>query len=474
MAITSPLQHGLEIGRRALSAQQAALNYTGHNIANANTPGFSRREVNLEHVASGAGNGVGSGADVGSVVRQRSRFLDAQVRVEQQVLGRWEAVERAMEGIEAIFNEPVGAGSSETGSVFNEPAGVGLSGSLSRFWNAWQDLANVPESGAARAAVRQEGEFLTTTLNQYSAQLLDTRRELDNEVIDVVEEVNDIIDQLATLNQQIPQANFAEGGAADLQDRRDQLLEQLSLRVDMAVVEHDNGQLSVLLSGHNLIEADQAVHLRVRQLTQDGLTSARVFFDDDNSVVPASGGQLEGLVEARDEVIPGVAARLDELAAAMVTEINLQHRAGYGAVGAWGVDFFDPEKTRAASIALDDAILADLNNIAASADGNRGDNAIALAISGLRNRQMLAGDTATVDQFYNSLLGDIGARSKEAQTMASNHRLFSTQLETRRQGVQGVSLNEEAAQLVLYQRAYQAAARTVSIIDDLMEVTINI
>ncbi|MBT4096677.1 MAG: flagellar hook-associated protein FlgK, partial [Gemmatimonadetes bacterium] len=159
------LASGIEIGRRALQAQQTALQVTSHNIANANTPGFSQRTVELENVA-GVPGGVGGGVNAASVTRERDQFLDAQMRVELQVLGRWQAMERALSGIEGIFNEPAGAGSSEAGTIFNEPSGLGLSGSLSRFWNAWQDLANVPESGAARAAVRQEADFMVTTLHQ--------------------------------------------------------------------------------------------------------------------------------------------------------------------------------------------------------------------------------------------------------------------------------------------------------------------
>jgi len=466
----------LEIGRRALQAQQVALNTTGHNIANANTPGFSRRQVNLENVVSGVRGGIGSGVEAASVVRQRSRFVDAQMRVEQQVLGHWEALERALGSIEAIFNEPAGAGSSEAGTVFNEPSGVGLSGSLSRFWNAWQDLANVPESGAARAAVRQEAEFLTHSLHQYHTQLRDTRMELDNEVVAAVADINELVDQLGSVNAQIPRANFNGGAAGDLEDQRDRLVEQLSRLVDISVVERENGQVSVLLSGHNLVEGDSVIHLRVRQLTQNGITAGRVFFADDRSLAPIREGRLRGLMEVRDEVVPSFMESLDQMAGGMVEKVNELHRSGYGLDGSTGLNFFDPDpaKNKAGNITLDEVILEDLNNIAASGDGNTGDNAAALAISGLRNQRLLANDTATIEGFYNELLGEVGARSKEAQTMSENHRLFSQQIENRRQSIQGVSLNDEAAQLVLFQRAYQAAARATSVIDELMEVTINI
>lgn len=466
--------NGIEIGRRALQAQQTALQVTSHNIANANTPGYARRTVDLTNVAGVPGTGVGSGVDVTGVVRQNNAFLDAQARVEQQVLGRWEAVERAMTGIEAIFNEPAGAGSSEAGTIFNEPSGLGLSGSLSRFWNAWQDLANVPESGAARASVRQEADFLVTTMHQIHSQVADTRRGLDEDIVSQVQEINGILDSLAAINGEIPRAG-AGTLSGDLIDERERLLQDLSNRVNISVLEKGNGQVSVLLAGHNLVQQNQAVHLDVRSVTQNDFPTSVVFFSDDGSVTSIEEGQLKGLMEVRDNTIPDVLGRMDALAGALVSEINRLHRSGTGPTGATAVDFFDSDKTSASNIAVDTKVLEDLNNIAASGDGNTGDNSVAIAIAGLRNATDIAGlQGDTVEGFFFTLLGEVGARSKEAQTMAENHRLFASQIDNRRQGVQGVSLNDEASQLVLFQRAYQAAARTVSTIDQLMETTINL
>jgi len=468
------LASSIEIGRRALQAQQTALQVTSHNIANANTPGFSQRTVELENVA-GVPGGVGGGVHAASVTRERDQFLDSQMRVELQVLGRWEAMERALSGIEGIFNEPAGAGSSEAGTIFNEPSGLGLSGSLSRFWNAWQDLANVPESGAARAAVRQEGDFMVTTLNQLDAQLANLRGSLDQEVVAQVDEINAILDSLAAINGEIPRSGYDGGTGGDLLDQRDRLLEDLSERVDISVLEKDNGQITVLLSGHSLVQQNQAVHLDSRTINQNDLATSTIFFSDDGSLAPIREGALRGLIESRDLTIPDFQSRLDTVAATMVEGVNGLHRGGTGSTGTSGVDFFDNAKLTASNISLDDRIIADLNNISASGDGNAGDNGVALGIAALRNDDSLAalgGDT--IEGFYFTLIGEVGARSKEAQTMAGNHRLFSSQIENRRQSVQGVSLNDEAAKLVLFQRAYQAAARTVSIIDDLMEVTINL
>jgi len=474
MPVNSPAHHGLEIGRRALQAQQAGLNVTGHNIANANTPGFSRRQVSLENAISRVNSGIGSGADVASIQRQRSSFDDAQMRVQQQVLGRWEALERSLGSIEAIFNEPAGAGSSEAGTIFNESSGLGLSGSMSRFWNAWQDLANVPESGAARAAVRQEADFLVTTLHQYNNKLHQTREELDERIVGEVEAINDILDQLRDINDALPEAGFNRGDDSDLRDRRDLLLDQLSNKADISVIERENGQMSVLLAGHTLLDGDHVAYLGLRQVPRDGQSVSEIIYSDDGSFASVGEGQLRGLTEVRDGVVPDMLARLDAMAAGLVERVNELHRGGYGLDGATGTNFFEPDHVSASNISIDAAILDNLDNIAASADGNSGDNGLALAISSVRNEGIVDEGTQTMEGFYNEMLGDIGARSREAQTMAENNRLFAQQIENRRQSVQGVSLNDEASQLVLFQRAYQAAARAVSIIDDLMEVTINI
>ena len=214
--------------------------------------------------------------------------------------------------------------------------------------------------------------------------------------------------------------------------------------------------------------------LALRRLEMDGAAVNQVVFGDDRTPATMGAGVLRGLLEVRDGVIPGALARLDQIAAGLVTEVNRLHREGFGRDGSTGIDFFAAEQTSAGGVALSRQILEDLNHIAASGDGHAGDNGLALAIGGLRNKPVLAHGTATLDGFYRELLGDIGARSKEAQNMAGSHRLFAEQLDNRRQSIQGVSLNDEAAQLILFQRAYQAAARTVSLIDELLEVVVNL
>ncbi len=474
MAITSTANHGLEIGRRALQAQQVAINTTGHNIANANTPGYSRRRVNLESAVSGTLGGIGTGADAASIERQRNAFVDAQVLVQNQVLGKWEALETTLKGIEALFNEPAGPGPSEAGAVFDQSSGIGVSGSLSRFWNAWQDLANAPDNGAARAVVRQEGQILTSTVNSLQAQLTESRLQLDRQIRDAVAAINDLLDRVAGLNTQIAARQFDASGSGDLQDQRDRLVEQLAEHMDLSAMKREDGQVSLMVRGHDVLTGDRMVHLHVRGNAPGDAGISTVYFSDSRTPVQLRGGRLGGLLEVRDDVVPDLLRGLDDIAYTLTREVNDIHRNAYGLNGTTGIDFFAADGTTASGFALDQAILDDLDHVAVSGDGHAGDNAAALAISQLRDRRLLAGGTVTPERYYTQLLGELGTRSQAAQTMASNHRLYAQELENRRQSIQGVSLNDEAAQLVMFQHAYQAAARSVSMIDTLMQVVLNI
>ena len=472
----SLISQGLEVGRRALHAQQLGLNVTGHNIANVNTPGFSRRRVDLSLVTSEISplGDIGAGVEVLDVLRQQSHFMNAQVRLENQILGRWEFLEQAMSEIEGIFNEMGGAGASEAGAVFSEPSGTGISGSLNRFWNAWQDLAGDPEGGAARAAVRAEGDALVTSFHQLADHFSELRAQLDAEVVSLADEVNALAERIVDLNRSIPTAKADGGTAGDLEDQRDVLIEELSKIVEVEVVERENGHVLVSVGGHHLVDGLEQTTVVVNRVVGPYGDRGIPVFEDDRIPVQVSDGKLGGLLEIRDEVILDTRERLDNLAGTLVEFVNELHRGGFGRDGSTDKDFFDPDGTGARAIALSQDIRDDLDNIAASADGNPGDNEVALNMANLRQSSLMADRSMTFEDFYLTLLGDMGSRAREASTMAENHRLLSMQLENRRQNVQGVSLNEEATNMIVFQRAYQAAARVVTIIDQLLETTINI
>ena len=241
----STLGTSIEIGRNALKAHQIGIAVTGDNIANVNTPGFSRKKAKLQ--TTPPVGGFGTGVQVTKVTRARDQLIDAQVRFENGLFGRLESMQRSFTTIEAVFSELAGSSAGEAGAVFSQSSGVGLSGSMSRFFNGFQDLANNPESGAARSVIREEGQLLTRTFNRLDRQLRDLRTELEAEFQRKVDEANTLLEEIARLNVRIPSERLAGGGAGGaLEDTRDNLVDELSNLVDITVREEANGSLKVL------------------------------------------------------------------------------------------------------------------------------------------------------------------------------------------------------------------------------------
>jgi flagellar hook-associated protein 1 FlgK len=451
---------GLEIGKRALLAQQLSLNITGHNIANVNTPGFSRQSAIMESnmpMVLPFGS-LGTGVDVGDIRRIRSLFLDQQFRSESHKLGKWRFLNQTWSQVE---------------SIYNEPEDTGLSALLDSFWNSWQDLANNPESESARVAVREQASLLVNSFHHLSTQLRDLRESLDADINTMVLQVNATAAQIADLNQSIVSAELTGNTANDLRDRRDYLVDQLSQWVNVGVLEQSDGSYTVLLGGMALVDGSSS--LQIATETQSGGTSVttRVFFQGTGIEVEHSGGEFEGILEARDTIVVERQAEMDLLATELVAAVNEVHRAGYGLGGDTGIDFFDPDTTGAADIELNPQILEDVNYIAASLNGEIGDNSNALDMAALREALKLQNGQATFNEYYASVIGKIGIKSQEAQNLEQNQMALMFQIENARQSTSGVSLDEEMANMIRYQHAFEAAARVISAMDSALDTIIN-
>ena len=451
---------GLEIGKRALMAQQLSLNLTGHNIANVNTPGFSRQsaimETNLPMLTT-LGS-LGTGVDVTEIRRLRSVFLDQQFRSESHKLGQWGFLSQTWNQVESIYNEP-----DETG----------LSGALDSFWNSWQDLANNPESEAARVAVREQAVMLADSFHHVSGQLKDLRDSLNKDIETTVQQVNAVAAQVADLNQLISTAELTGHTANDLRDRRDYLVDQLATWVNVTTIEQDDGSLTVLIGGMGLVDGNSSLNLGLETQSSGSAVTSRIFFEGTGIDLDTPGGVLEGMIESRDNIAVERQDELDQLALGLVEAINEVHRTGYGLGGDTGIDFFDPDTTGAADIDLNSMILNDVNYIAAGLNGEMGDNSNALNIAALRDSLTMKGGQATFGEFYSSVVGRIGIKSQEAQNVQQNQLALLSQIENARQSLSGVSLDEEMANMMKFQHAYEAAARVISVMDSAMDTIIN-
>ncbi len=453
----------LDLGRSALLTHQRAIHTTGHNIANVNTPGYTRQRVNLAASApmdSSPGQ-MGNGVVATEVQRIYDRYVTGQINSEQQELGRWEAQRNGMERVELSFDETVG---------------FSLNLAMSEFWNAWQDLSNNPAGHTERVALVSKGDALTTAFNQISIDLQQQQRDLDNSIQVAVGEINSLAAEIAQLNRRISEVEIGGQSANDLRDSRDALVRQLADFIDVNASENAQGGITVSLAdGRPLVEGSHAWGLA----TQPNAAGHLDILWTDSSGTAADitgsirGGKLKGWLEVRDAAIPDYLSRLDALAGGIITEVNTLHAGGYGLNGTTGDALFSG--TTAADIDIDSAIRTDPNRIAAAttALGVPGDNTNAIAIAGLQFAAVMGGGTATYDDYYRSLVTDVGNQSRAAAGYAQHQSLMVSSLENYRESISGVSLDEEMLNLIKFQHAYDAAAKLVSTVDEMIETVMN-
>jgi flagellar hook-associated protein 1 FlgK len=456
---------GLEIARRGLGAQQIGIDVTGHNIANVNTPGYSRQRVELESTSPLIYGGsryplaVGTGVQATAIARMRDSFVDEQVRKEIHNSGYWEQQQEVLSQLELIFTEPSDSGISEA---------------LTEFWSGWEDLGNRPEDPSLRAVVREQAVSFTESVRHLYKQMVDLEHDLDNKLRLQAQEINSLAQQIADVNGLVAKAQAQGAEPNDLLDQRDQLLEELSKLTNISVLPQAAGQLNVNIGGISLVSGDT-----IRKLTfsePEGVPAV-IKWEGLGREVDFQGGQMTGLIAARDQIVPSYRARLDDFAATFITEFNSIHASGYGLGNQTGIDFF--QGTGAQDWTVNPAILDDTADglsllAAASNPDSSGDGSNALELAALREKVLaFSSASGTVGNFFGSLISSLGVESKNAQRMAENQSQLVEKLSTWQESISGVSLDEEMTNLIRFQHAYSAAARVVTTIDEMLDTIIG-
>jgi flagellar hook-associated protein 1 FlgK len=444
--------YGLQTSLRGLMAQQRLLDTTGHNIANASTAGYSRQEATLAasqalqvpagSTASGSGAHIGSGVDVQSYRRVRDQFLDLQYRGQNTNLQEWTARAGALDSAELSLAEP-----GETG----------INQQLAKFWNAWSNLTNAPsDSVSAKQALVEEGTSLADSIAGVRSQMTSAQTVARAEYNDIARpaggtdlggQIAQIATQLAGLNTTISHFQTAGDAPNDLMDRRDQLLDQLSGFGQVSVAQLSTGSLNVSF----VDKATGATYPIVSDMTATWAGPPA----GDNW---APGGQLGGLLGAAKVpggTIDGYLGTLDTFAGNIAAKVN----------GAYGGSFFTVGTPAGATLKVNPALVTSPSSVTAGS-GASGANDIALKVSQLR------GD-ASIDGAYKAFVAQVGSNLNEAQRQQGNAQVLTDSVQDHRQSVAGVSMDEEMSNLVRFQRAYQASARAMSTMDEMMDVLIN-
>lgn len=440
----------LGIARSALSAQQRSVDVAGQNIANASTEGYTRQRLRLTAatpLASPQGF-LGRGVRVDGIERPRSRFLDASFRRENGGLAQFSTLYQSLAEVE---------------DVLGEPSDFGLAASMDAFWSAWADLANNPLSGAARAVVRSQGGQLAEQFNRMANSLDAIRGQTFERLRSDIDDVNRLTVRLVDLNRQMVTAGGAGANAPDLLDERDLLLDKLAELVQVNVIEDEDG--SVRVFGGDILLVDRALLRPIAITTAPG---GAVTIATDSSTVNATSGRLAANLDLLNSAIPTVQNQLDALASAVVSEVNTLHNGGATLGGTLAGDFFSPTGVTAASIALAVEIAQSSGNIAAGTGSGPGDGSVALNMSALRSVTLSSLGGVTIGDFYTSVVATLGQEVREADGFARAQDVLVANTEARRASMNDVSIDEEMVSLIMHQQAFAAAARLVSVADEMI------
>ncbi len=452
--------------RGGLMAQQGGLTVTGQNVANVNTEGYSRRSISL---ASLPGPPLGGGGvEILGIKRYFDQFANSRLTQEESVLGN------ANQRSEIL---------AHVSDLFNDLAGLGLGTALDDFFGSIRLLESAPTDVTVRQEVLARGQEVVSAFNRISTEIETVRHNIDNILASSASEVNLRTEQIADLNEEITLGLVQGIDVSDLYDRRDQLVREIAEHINVNAIENDDHQLTVFLEGGlPLVDGKTQSLLQVETSAAPG-ASAVEYVSSNGQISDITsriqGGSMGGALSIRDTVLPGFSTQLDELALDLVTAVNTQHRAGYDLNGNTDNYFFSDLTvvTNAAGlIQLHADVDGNPDAIAAAEDPLMlpGDNRNALALADLAEQQLATGNSLTFNEAYAGLVGEVGVATRRASDEATMRATSISHIETIRDSQAGVSLDEEMANLIQFQRGYQASARVLSAVDEVIQTLINL
>jgi flagellar hook-associated protein 1 FlgK len=453
----------LDISREALLADQVALNVTASNVANQNTAGYTNEVVSFQSVdAVTLSSGTYGAGVTASAVSQRDRVLEQRVQQQTQTQAQSGALVSALQQVQNIF----GLSSTSTSASSTQ-----LGTDINSFFSSLSALTSNPSDAATRQSVLSAANTLAGDFNSTANQLAQVSSSLNQQVTGDVNQVNSLTTAVASLNAQIASIS-PNADAGTLEDQRQLAIAQLSQLVGLDQISTpQNGITLTTSSGAVLVSGSQSFAVSTTQV--GGNTNVLAGDPPQDVTSNLTGGDLGGVLQARDTELPAYSSALDSLAYGIGTQINQQNEQGIDSSGNSGQAIFTLPTGQPGAAASIQVLPTDPGAIAAASpgEGSTGnDNATALA--NLSTANIVGGQTAS--GFLASFLGQIGSDAAGATTNNTAQQATLTQLTTQRDSLSGVSLDEEASNLTQYQRSYQAASQVFTIVDSLMASAINL
>jgi flagellar hook-associated protein 1 FlgK len=451
-----------------LTAQRIAIDVTSENVANINTPGYSAQRAIMETAPTANVNGLplGSGVRIAEVQRNYDDLLQTLLKNENSTNGESGVIQTSIESIEQLFPDLTTDG---------------LGKSIQDYFNAWQDLSVNPQGTPERQAVISGGQQVAQNFQQISTYLNNVKTSANQSLEGLASDINDKLKNIASLNVQIQQTESVGGNANELLDQRDQLVRDLAEKVGVNYEAQSDGTMTIsLTTGESLVSGGKYGNFTLQDnagkydiyLTQAGAGTSSV-------IDPSNGkGEVGGTLQVRDVTVDSYLSKLDELAYNLATQVNSIHQTGYGLEDSHGNAFFSIPSSAAGYSGTISVLITDPDQVAAadtsvSANG-KGNNISALDIADLANAGISSSEgEITLSSFYNALVGSVGVGVQDAQRAKDLSDGVLTQLKNLRESRSGVSMDEEMANLINYQKAYEGSSKVISTVAEMMDTIIN-
>src|ERR1700683_2400243 len=451
----SSLNASMAIALSGLTAEQGALQVTANNVANVNTPGYSREQaelvtsdpVTIEPLT------YGTGVTLQSIESIRDPLLESQIQQQSQSVGQYSTLTSALQQTQVNFT----ASSNDIGTE------------ITNFFNSINQLSTNPSDLSLRQGVLTAAGNMADSFNTVANNLSQQQGSLDLSVVQSVGQINQLTQQIAQLNQQVGNLQNLGENAGSFVDQRQQAIDQLSSLVNISVIPSDNSLTLTTGNGAPLVVGQQSFQLQT-QITPGGLHD--VYSQGNDITSQITSGQLGGTLEARDQEIPAIQGQLDTLAAGLANAVNTVQAGGFDLNGVKGTDLFNPPPAGVTGAAASLLVwVPDPPLLAAHSAGTSGSNGNAEKMYALSNQPIIAGQTPT--DYYSGVVFNVGNDTANALAEQTASSSILQQLNDQRATISGVSLDEEAANMVQYQNAYSASAQMITAINNMMYTVVN-
>ncbi len=469
------LFHTLNVGSEALYATRQGVDTAGHNIANAQVEGYSRQRVNLTQRDPLQIRGllIGNGVYVENITRSHDKFIENQLTKANTEKGRAMARSESLKQLEVVFSPELNANVSDE---------------VSKFFGAVENLSNFPADFTVRTSVVEAAKDLSQSFKRVDTDLRTNRASLNEQISQTADRVSDSLQGIANLNVKIQTTEAGHGQQAnDLRDQRDRLVREVSSQIDVHYYEDKFGMVCMRGPGEaTLVDGGHSSVLGVvRDEANDGLFNVTITDWEQHRTVDITkklgGGSLEAFVTLRDKDIPALMDKNDQMAFTFAQNFNEVHRQGFGLKDyseKAGRDFFkisDTQKGAAQSFDIDDTIIGSNDAISAALSPMApGDNVNINQLIKLKDAKMFAADGTNLNEFYANYTGSLGLDVVRAQHISEGSEIVAQDLNQRREAVSGVSLDEEATNMMKWQANFTATSKVITTVDEMLDTVLSL